>query len=73
VELRRYIGPGIAVSALVHLSIVAMVLIFAEVHPFGSLTAEPIAVDIVTSEETAQVPEKPEPPKSEPSDAFDLS
>jgi hypothetical protein len=50
-----------------------MILIFAEVHPFGSVTAEPIAVDIVTSEEAAQVPEKPEPPKPEPSDAFDLS
>jgi hypothetical protein len=50
-----------------------VVLIFAEVHPFGSVTAEPIAVDIVTSEEAAQVPEKPEPPKPEPSDAFDLS
>jgi hypothetical protein len=50
-----------------------MVLIFAEVHPFGSVTAEPIAVDLVTSEEAAQVPEKPEPPKPEPSDAFDFS
>jgi hypothetical protein len=50
-----------------------MILIFAEVHPFGSVTAEPIAVDIVTSEEAAQVPEKPELPKPEPSDAFDLS
>jgi len=73
VEPRRYIGSGIAASALGHLSILAMVLIFAEVHPFGSVTAEPIAVDLVTSEEAAQVPEKPEPPKPEPSDAFDLS
>ena len=72
-EPRRYIRSGIAVSALGHLSILAVVLIFAEVHPFGSVTAEPIAVDIVTSEEAAQVPEKPEPPKPDPSDAFDLS
>ncbi len=49
-----------------------MVLIFAEVHPFGSVTAEPIAVDIVTPEEVVQVPEQPEPPKPEASDAFDL-
>jgi hypothetical protein len=50
-----------------------MVLIFAEVHPFGSVTAEPIAVDIVSP---AEVPNKPEPlpePKPEPSDSFDLS
>ena len=46
---------------------------FAEVHPFGSVTAETIAVDIVTPEEVAPVPEKPEPPKADPSDAFDLS
>lgn len=50
-----------------------MVLVFAEVHPFGSVTAETIAVDIVTPEEVAPVPEKPEPPKADPSDAFDLS
>ena len=50
-----------------------MILIFAEVHPFGSVTAEPIAVDIVSP---AEVPNKPEPlpePKAEPSDSFDLS
>ena len=51
-----------------------MVLIFAEVHPFGSITAEPITVDLVSPDE---VPEKtPEPPsaaKAQPSDAFDLS
>jgi hypothetical protein len=50
-----------------------MILIFAEVHPFGSVTAELIAVDIVSP---AEVPNKPEPlpePKAEPSDSFDLS
>jgi type IV secretory pathway VirB10-like protein len=74
VEPVRFIRSGIAASVLAHLSILALVLIFAEVHPFGSVTAEPIAVDIVTP---AQVEEKktepPEPPKAEPSDAFDLS
>jgi hypothetical protein len=73
VEPRRYIRSGIAVSALAHLSILAMILIFAEVHPFGSVTAEPIAVDIVTPEEAVQVPEQPEPPKADASDAFDLT
>jgi hypothetical protein len=51
-----------------------LVLIFAEVHPFGSVTAEPIAVDIVTSAQVEEKkPEPPEPPKAQPSDAFDLS
>lgn len=68
-EPGRFIRSGIAASALAHLSILAVVLVFAEVHPFGSVTAETIA----THEEVAPVPEKPEPPKADPSDAFDLS
>jgi hypothetical protein len=50
-----------------------MVLIFAEVHPLGSVTAEPIAVDIVSPDEVTPPPRKEEPPKPQPSDAFDLS
>jgi hypothetical protein len=73
VEPGRFIRSGIAASALGHLSILAVVLVFAEVHPFGSVTAEPIAVDLVTPEEAVQVPEQPALPKSEPSDAFDLA
>ena len=45
-----------------HLSVLALVMFFAEVHPFGSVTAEPIAVDIVSPEEVAQNPKTPEPP-----------
>ena len=73
-EPLRFIRSGIAASALGHLSALAVVLIFAEVHPFGSVTAESITVDLVSPDE---VPEKtPEPPaaaKAQPSDAFDLS
>ena len=73
-ELGRFIRTGIAASAAGHLSILAMVLIFAEVHPFASVTAESIAVDIVSPEEAVQVPKMPEPePKSQGSDAFDPS
>ena len=67
----RFIRSGIAASAIAHLSVLTLVLLFAEVHPFGSVTAEPIAVDIVTPEEVAE--QKPENrrwrPKPEPSDA----
>ena len=75
-EPQRFIRSGIAASALGHLSILAMVLIFAEVHPFGPVTAEPIAVDIVSPDEAAPAPNKEEPLpelKPQPSDAFDLS
>jgi hypothetical protein len=53
-----------------------MVLIFAEVHPFGSVTAEPIMVDLVLPDEAPRTPKKEEPvlePKAQLSDAFDLS
>src|SRR6185437_11227656 len=58
-----------AASAFVHLTALAMVVVFAEVHPFSSVTAQPIAVDIVASD---QVKPEPMPDKTEPSDALDL-
>jgi hypothetical protein len=51
-----------------------VVLVFAEVHPFGSVTAEPIMVDLVSPDEVAEkTPEPPAAAKAQPSDAFDLS
>jgi len=51
-----------------------VVLFFAEVHPFGSVTAEPIAVDIVSPDEVMQTPKQPEPPPvPKASDSFDIS
>jgi hypothetical protein len=74
VEPQRFIGSGIAASAIGHLSVLAMVLLFAEVHPFGSVTAEPIAVDIVSPAEVAPPPKEEEPaPTAQPSDSFDIS
>jgi outer membrane biosynthesis protein TonB len=58
-----------AASALVHLTALAMVVVFAEVHPFSSVTAQPIAVDIVASD---QVKPEPTPDETQPSDALDL-
>jgi hypothetical protein len=52
-----------------------LVIFFTEVHPFGSVTAEPIAVDIVAPDEVTQKPKEPELPpkeKEKPSDSFDL-
>jgi hypothetical protein len=73
VEPRLIIRSGIAASAVVHLSLLAMILIYAEVHPFGSVTAEPIAVDIVSPEEAAPKPAAEPPAELKPSDAFDVS
>jgi predicted lipid-binding transport protein (Tim44 family) len=68
VKLAGFIPSGIAASALVHLSVLAIILVFAEVHPFSSVTAEPIAVDIVAPD---QVKPEPAPTKTQPSDTFD--
>ena len=67
------IPSGIAASAIGHLSILTAVLIFTEVHPFGTVTAEPITVDIVSPDEAAEKAEPIPTPKTEPSDSFDLS
>jgi hypothetical protein len=75
VEPRQILRSGITASALVHLSCLLLVIFFTEVHPFGSVTAEPIAVDIVTPEEVVEKPPEPElppTPKEKPSDSFDL-
>jgi hypothetical protein len=62
VEPRQIIGSGITASAIAHLSVLMVVIFFAEVHPFGTVTAEPIAVDIVSPEEVAAFPKPLEPP-----------
>ena len=72
---RLIIRTGITASAIAHLSVLMLMLFFTEVHPFGSVTAEPITVDIVSSAEVTPTPKKDEPlpePKPQPSDAFDL-
>jgi hypothetical protein len=56
-------------------SCLVLVIFFTEVHPFGSVTAEPIAVDIVAPDEVTQQPKEPELPpkeKEKPTDSFDL-
>jgi len=61
-NLRQIIPTDMTASALAHLSLLALVFLFSDVHPFGSVTAEPIAVDIVSPKEIAEqvAPEKTE-------------
>ena len=58
-NLRQAIPSDMTASAIAHLLLLALVFVFSEVHPFGSVIAEPIAVDIVTPKEIIE--EKPEP------------
>src|SRR5580693_5903387 len=72
----QILRSGITASAIAHLSALMLVLLFTEVHPFGSVTAEPITVDIVSPAEAPDIPKKeevpPPDPKPDPSDAFSL-
>jgi hypothetical protein len=79
---QQIIRTGITASAIAHLSVLILVLFFTDVHPFASVTYEPIAVDLVTPAEAAPPPkaaptleadEPPPAPKTPPSDALDLS
>jgi hypothetical protein len=73
---RQIIRTGITASAIAHLSILMLVIFFSEVHRFGSVTAEPITVDLVRSEEVPPISKTPEPPpepKPQPSDSFELT
>ena len=85
-NLRRILRTGITASAVAHLSALALLLFFTEVHPFGSVTAEPITVDLVPATEVAPIREQqaplpepkakpsiPEPSIPKPSEAFEQS
>jgi hypothetical protein len=72
-EVRQFIPQGAAVSAIVHLLVLALVILFSEVRPFGAMTTEPIAVDLVTPEEVAKKPEPLPEPTPTPTPALDLA
>lgn len=60
-ELRRFIRTDIAASAIAHLSVLALIFVFTEVHPFGAVTAEPISVDILTPDQVPATESDPVP------------
>ncbi|MEH2626473.1 hypothetical protein V1292_004528 [Bradyrhizobium sp. AZCC 1719] len=57
-ELRRIIPSDITASAIAHVSLLTLLLLFSEVHPFGTVTAEQVPVEIITPQE---IPEQPKP------------
>jgi len=62
-NLRRIIPSDMTASAIAHLSLLALLFVFSEVHPFGVETAEAIPVDIVAPQDIPEraVENKPEP------------
>lgn len=57
-EPRGFIRSDILASVIVHASILALLILSAEVHPFQAVPSETIAIDLVTP---AEVEKKPEP------------
>lgn len=53
-ELRKIIRTDIAASAIAHLTLMALIIVISEVHPFHSAPPETVAVDIVTPEQVKQ-------------------
>jgi type IV secretory pathway VirB10-like protein len=71
VGFRQYLRPDIAASTIAHLSIVALVFVYAEAHPFGNVPTQSVDVDIVTPDE---IEKKAEPaPSPSPQLPTDLS
>jgi hypothetical protein len=69
---RQFLRPGITASAIAHLSIVALVLVYAEAHPFSGVPSEPVNVDIVTPDEIEKPDPVPSPLPILPTDLSDL-
>ena len=72
-EVRQFIRTGVTVSAIAHVLILALIILFSEVHPFGAVTAEPIAVDLVTPDEVEKKPEPKPTPQIPPPDIAQLT
>ena len=53
-ELRRIIPSDITASAIAHVSLLTLLVLFSDVRPFGAVTAEQIPVEIVTPQDLAE-------------------
>ena len=59
-NLRQIIPSDMTASVIAHLSLLALLLVFSDVHPFGAAAPESIAVDIVAPQD---IPEKQDIPR----------
>lgn len=64
-ELRRIISSDITASAIAHVSLLTLLVLFSDVRPFGPVTAEQIPVEIVTPQELAEKQAPPDEPPAE--------
>lgn len=71
-DVRQYIRPDVTVSALVHLSLVACVIIYTEVRPFRPVPEKTVPVDVIVAEEKTPEPLPSSTPSPSPSPDLSL-
>lgn len=75
-DLRRIIPSDITASAVAHVSLLTLLVLFSEVHPFGAVTAQQVPVEIVTPQEIPEAPpveQQAAETRPEPTPSPDLS
>jgi hypothetical protein len=72
-NLRDLIPVDLTASAVAHVSVLALVLLLSEVHPFDVVAADSVPVDIVTPQDIEKKPEPTPSPSPSPSPSIDLS
>jgi hypothetical protein len=72
-NLRERIPMDMTASAVAHLSVLALVLLLSEVHPFDVVAADSVPVDVVTPQDIDKHPEPIPSPSPSPSPSIDLS
>jgi len=72
-EPRRFIRSDILASVIAHVSILALLILSTEVHPFQAVPSETIAIDLVTPAEVEKKPEPSPTPQTPPPDLSKLA
>src|SRR5258708_4464982 len=72
-KLRQFIPTDMTASAIAHLSLLAVVPLFSQVHPFREVNAPTVAVDIVTPQEIAEKAVAENTPEPAPTPQPDFS
>jgi hypothetical protein len=71
-EIRQYIRADVAASAVAHLSLVALVVIYTEIRPFVTPPEVTVPVDVVVADEPEKKPDPQPAPTPQPSPDFSL-
>src|SRR5262245_26303620 len=71
-EPRRIIRTDIAASAIAHATLVGLIILISEVHPFHAAPTETVAIDIVTPEQLKEEEAKEQVKEQLPEPLLDL-